>query len=258
VSTETQHTTIYDVGEADFEQRVLERSRELPVVVDFWADWCGPCKQLTPALERAATARAGKVELAKVDVDQNRTLQAAFRIQSIPAVKAFRDGRVAAEFTGALPPAQVEAFFDSLVPSEADELARSGEEADLRRALELEPTHPDARRALARLLLARGETDDAVRLLEGAAGDFVADGLMARVELARTGDLPGSLAQAFEAWDRGDHAAALEALQGAFAGETDPDRRDLIRRVMVAIFTELGPDDPLAREHRRRLSSALN
>ena len=121
-----------------------------------------------------------------------------------------------------------------------------------------EPTHPDARRALARLLLARGETDEAVRLLEGAAGDFVADGLMARVELARTGDLPGPLAEAFEAWDRGDHAAALEALQGAFAAETDPDRRDLIRRVMVAIFTELGPDDPLAREHRRRLSSALN
>ena len=138
-------------------------------------------------LERAATARAGKVELAKVDVDQNRSLQAAFRIQGIPAVKAFRDGRVAAEFTGALPPAQVETFFDSLVPSEADELVRSGEEADLRRALELQPTHPDARRALARLLLARGETDEAVRLLEGAAGDFVADGLMARVELARTG-----------------------------------------------------------------------
>ena len=258
MSTETQHTTIYDVGEADFEQRVLERSRALPVVVDFWADWCGPCKQLTPVLERAATARAGKVELAKVDVDQNRSLQAAFRIQGIPAVKAFRDGRVAAEFTGALPPAQVETFFDSLVPSEADELVRSGEEADLRRALELEPAHPDARRALARLLLARGETDEAVRLLEGAAGDFVADGLMARVELARTGDLPGPLAEAFEAWDRGDHAAALEALQGAFAAETDPDRRDLIRRVMVAIFTELGPDDPLAREHRRRLSSALN
>jgi putative thioredoxin len=258
VSTETSNTTIYDVDEADFQQRVLERSRELPVVVDFWADWCGPCKQLTPALERAATARAGKVELAKVDVDRNRGLQAAFRIQGIPAVKAFRDGRVAAEFTGALPPAQVESFFDSLVPSEADELARSGEEADLRRALELDPSHPDARRALGRLLLARGDTEEAERLLEGAAGDFVAQGLLARVELARGGDLPGPLTEAFEAWDRGDRAAALEALQGAFAAETDPERRDLIRRVMVAIFTELGPDDPLAREHRRRLSSALN
>jgi putative thioredoxin len=258
VSTETQHTTIYDVGEADFQQRVLERSRELPVVVDFWADWCGPCKQLTPVLERAATARAGKVELAKVDVDQNRGLQTAFRIQGIPAVKAFRDGRVAAEFTGAQPPAQVEQFFDSLVPSEADELARSGEEADLRRALELDPSHPDARRALGRLLLGRGETDEAVRLLEGAPGDFLADGLIGRVELTRAGDLPGSLAEAFDAWDRDDRAAALEALQTALAAETDSARRDLIRRVMVGIFTELGPDDPLAREHRRRLSSALN
>jgi putative thioredoxin len=258
VSTETQHPTIYDVTEADFEQRVLERSRELPVVVDFWADWCGPCKQLTPVLESAATARAGKVELAKVDVDANRRLQAAFRIQGIPAVKAFRDGRLAAEFTGAQPPAQVERFFDSLVPSEADELARSGEEADLRRALELEPNHADARRALGRLLLARGDTDEAVSLLEGAAGDFLADGLVARVELTRAGELPGPLAEAFEAWDRGDHSAALEALQSAFAAEADPARRDLVRRVMVGIFTELGPDDPLAREHRRRLSSALN
>src|SRR3954454_4322191 len=164
MATEPKGPSIYDVGEADFERRVLERSRELPVVVDFWADWCGPCKQLTPLLERAATARAGKVELAKVDVDQNRGLQSAFRIQGIPAVKAFRDGRMAAEFTGALPPAQVERFFDSLVPSEADDLAGSGEEDDLRRALELEPAHRDARRALARLLLARGETDEAVTL----------------------------------------------------------------------------------------------
>src|SRR6185503_10483328 len=234
---------IYDVDEADFQQRVLERSRELPVVVDFWADWCGPCKQLTPVLERAAAARAGKVELAKVDVDANRRLQAAFRIQGIPAVKAFRDGRVAAEFTGALPPARVEAFFDSLVPSEADELARSGEEADLRRALELDPAQRDARLALARLLLGREDTDEAVSLLEGAPGDFEADGLLARVELARGSDgsrdptgaprgdsPPAALADGFGAWDQGDYAASLDALQSAFATEADPARRDLIRR----------------------------
>jgi putative thioredoxin len=254
VSAEAENGTVFDVDEAEFEQRVLERSKEVPVVVDFWADWCGPCKQLTPALERAAEARAGRVELAKVDVEKNPQLQAAFRIQGIPSVKAFRDGRVAAEFTGAIPPAEVERFFDGLVPSEADELVASGDEQDLRRALELDPNHPTARRELGKLLLRRGETDEATELLSGAPGDFVADGLLARAALAGDDDL----AAAFEAWDEGDRAAALERLQEAIQQESDPERRDLIRRLMVGLFTELGPDDPLAREHRRRLSSALN
>jgi putative thioredoxin len=254
VSAEAQNGAVFDVDEHDFEQRVLERSKEVPVVVDFWADWCGPCKQLTPVLERAAGARAGRVELAKVDVEKNPQLQAAFRIQGIPSVKAFRDGRVAAEFTGAIPPAEVERFFDGLVPSAADELVRSGEEQDLRRALELDPNHQAARRELGKLLLRRGETGEATELLQGAPGDFVADGLLARAALA--GD--DELAAAFEAWDEGDRAAALERLQEAIQQDADPERRDLIRRLMVALFTELGPDDPLAREHRRRLSSALN
>jgi putative thioredoxin len=242
---------IFDVDEAQFEQRVLERSRSLPVVVDFWADWCGPCKQLTPALERAASARSGRVELAKLDVDANQRLAAAFSIQGIPAVKAFRDGRVAAEFTGAVPPAEVERFFDSLLPSEADELVDSGDEAGLRRALELDPGHAVARRELGRILLRRGETEEAIELLEGARGDFVADGLAARARLSGEEDL----AAAFEAWDAGDASGALERLQDALP---DPERQDLIRRVMVAIFTELGADHPLAREHRRRLSASLN
>ena len=244
-------TAVYDVDEADFEQRVIARSSELPVVVDFWADWCGPCKQLTPVLERAVAARAGKVELAKVDVDRNPRLQAMFGIQGIPAVKAFRDGRVASEFTGALPPAQVETFFDELVPSEADELAQSGDEESLRRALVLDPNHVTARRELGKLLLRRGNADEALTLLESVPGDFVADGLVARAQLTDDPDLRS----AFEAWDAGDPATALERLQDALA---DPERRDLVRRVMVAIFTELGPDHPLAREHRRRLSAALN
>ena len=244
---------IYDVDEAEFEQRVIERSRELPVVVDFWADWCQPCKQLTPALERAATARAGKVELAKVDVDRNARLQASFRIQGIPAVKAFRDGRVASEFTGALPPAEVERFFDALVPSEADELVEGGGEPELRRALELDPAHATARRELGRMLVVRGDTEEAVELLEGAPGDFVATGLVARTRL--TGD--ADLDRAFTAWDDGDPETALELLQQALAVAA-PDRRNEIRAVMVAIFTELGAEHPLAREHRRRLSAALN
>ena len=242
---------IFDVDEAQFEQRVLERSRSVPVVVDFWADWCGPCKQLTPALERAASARSGRVELAKLDVDANQGLATAFRIQGIPAVKAFRDGRVAAEFTGAIPPAEVERFFDSLLPSEADELVDGGDEAALRKALELDPGHAVARRELGRIVLLRGEAEEAIELLEGARGDFVADGLAARARLSGEEDL----AAAFEAWDADDASGALERLQDALP---DPERQDLIRRVMVAIFTELGADHPLAREHRRRLSASLN
>ena len=242
---------IFDVGEADFEQRVLQRSHEVPVVVDFWADWCGPCKQLTPVLERAVGARSGRVELAKLDVDANQRLAALFRIQGIPAVKAFRDGRVASEFTGALPPAEVERFLDALVPSAADELAAHGDEASLRQALERDPGHLVARRELGRLLLRRGEVEAALELLEGAQGDFVAEGLAARARLASDPELE----PAFEAWDEGDHATALERLQAALDG---PARRDQVRRVMVAIFTELGPEHPLAREHRRRLSAALN
>src|SRR6476646_6486904 len=105
----------YDVEERDFEARVVERSTELPVVVDFWAAWCGPCRTLTPALESAIARRDGAVELAKVDVDRNPTLAPSFGVRGIPAVEALRDGQVAAAFTGAVPPAQIDAFLDRLV-----------------------------------------------------------------------------------------------------------------------------------------------
>src|SRR3954468_13453853 len=113
---------VIDVDEATFDEQVLARSSTMPVVVDFWAEWCGPCRALTPLLEQAATAREGKVVLAKVDTDANQQLSGSFGIQGIPAVKAFRDGHVVSEFVGAQPPSAVERFFDALVPSEADEL----------------------------------------------------------------------------------------------------------------------------------------
>jgi putative thioredoxin len=240
-----------EVTDADFEQQVLERSAEVPVLVDFWADWCQPCHMLTPVIEKAVAAHDGQVELAKLDVDSNPATAARFGVRGLPTVKAFRDGNVVDEFTGAQPPAVVERFIDELVPSEADELAESDDEDTLRRAVELDPGHAVARRRLGRLLLRRGETEEALQLLENVPGDFAADGLAARARLAGDPEFDA----AFDAWDRGDFAAALEALQAPLG---DSERRDLVRRVMVAIFTELGADHPLAREYRRRLSAALN
>ncbi len=249
-------TAVFDVGEADFMERVVERSRELPVVVDFWAEWCGPCKALSPALEKAAGAREGKVELAKVDVDQNQALAQSFSVRGIPAVKAFRDGRIVDEFTGALHPSEVERFFDKLVPSEADELASSADdEESFRRALELEPGHAGAAIGLARILIGRGELDEADALLQPLGHDFLASGLAARIALSHD---EGGPEEAFTAWDDGDHERALELLQEALEQAPDQEQRDLLRKVMVAIFTELGPESELASRYRRRLASALN
>ncbi|MEZ5154973.1 MAG: tetratricopeptide repeat protein [Solirubrobacterales bacterium] len=244
---------VHDVSEAGFQKDVLDRSHEVPVVVDFWAEWCGPCRQLGPALEAEAGRRGDDVDLAKVDVDSNQMLASRFGVQGIPAVKAFVDGEVAAEFTGAIPPAQVRTFFDSLVPSEADRLAEAADEASLRRALELDPAQRAAALKLARLLLAAGDGEEARTVLEPFADDFTAAGMLARLDLGD--DDPASPALA--AWDEGDYERALELLQEQIAAATDPERVDVLRRVMVAIFTELGPASELAREHRRRLSLAI-
>jgi putative thioredoxin len=261
-SGEYPSSVVFDVDEADFHQRVVERSRTVPVVVDFWAEWCGPCKSLTPVLEQAAATREGQVDLAKVDVDRNQLLAQAYQVQGIPAVKAFREGQVASEFTGAVPPPEVERFFDALVPSEADRLAGAGDEPSLRRALELDPRHLGAATALGRLLLARGEAAVALEVLEPFTYDFMAAGLAARARLC-AGDEEVTLRleelqPSFEAWDAGDHERALEGLQAALVEARDDAERDLVRRVMVAIFAELGPSHELAREHRRRLAAALN
>jgi len=230
-----------DVTDATFQTAVLERSNQVPVVVDLWAEWCGPCRSLGPILEKVVAETGGTVELAKVDIDHNPQVAASFAVQSIPAVFAIADGKVVDSFIGALPEKSVREFVARLAGpaagSEADDLVALGDEASLRQALELQHDHPGAVLALAELVAARGDGAEALALLtripDTAESRRVA--ALARLGQASTADTEIRL-QALLDRVKEDEAA---------------------RREYLDLLELLGPDDPRTPRFRRELASRL-
>ncbi len=239
-----------DVTEATFQTEVMDRSEEVPVVVDLWAEWCGPCKTLGPIIEQVIDETNGEVVLAKVDVDANPALAQAFQVQGIPAVHALRNGTVVASFQGAQPEAAVRQFVDGLRPSAADReiagLLEAGDEASLRKVIELVPDHAAAIVALAELEVGAGRTDEALALLakvpESAETRRVA-------ALARTG-APAETVAAADG-PLADVEAKLDDLLTRV--KTDEDAR----QEFVDLLELMGPGDPRTAGYRRALSRQL-
>lgn len=233
-----------EVTDATFEREVVARSAEVPVVVDLWAEWCGPCRTLGPILERVVAATDGRVALAKIDVDANPRAAASFAVQSIPAVFALRDGQVVDSFVGALPEPAVTAFVDRLAPpaTEADRLVAAGDEASLRRALELEPGHVAGALALAGIVAARGEADEALALLARLPETAEVRRAVAHV---RVGAQPGAESPGADVESR------LDELLDRVRSD------DEARQAFVDLLEVLGPDDPRTAGYRRALASRL-
>lgn len=230
-----------DVTEATFQTAVLDASHEVPVVVDLWAEWCGPCKTLGPILEKVIDATGGKVVLAKVDVDANPGLSQAFKVQSIPAVYAMKDGQVVDGFMGAYPEASVQEFVDKLLPSAEEnavvDLLAAGDEASLRTALEMEPSNEDVIVALGDLLVADGRGEEALQLLERIPGSERTRKVAAA---ARVGDAADD-----------EHTAALDALLERVKDDDDA------RQQYVDLLELMGAEDPRTGDYRKKLTQRL-
>jgi putative thioredoxin len=230
-----------DVTDATFEREVLDRSEHTPVVVDLWADWCGPCKTLGPIIERVVDATDGAVVLAKVDVDANPNTSAMFQVQGIPAVFALVDRKVVDTFTGAQPEAVVADFVGRLVPSETDErvaeLLEAGDESSLRAALELVADHEAATVALADLLVADGRSEEALSLLERIPESAATRRATA---LARTGGAAHD-----------DPASRLDELIDRVKDD------DTARQEYLDLLEVMGPDDPRTADYRKELTARL-
>ena len=230
-----------DVTDATFQTEVIDKSNTVPVVVDLWATWCGPCRTLGPIIEKVIDDTNGKVALVKVNVDENPAISQAFRVQSIPAVYALKDGQVVDGFIGAYPEQEVRRFVENLMPSEAENLVTAllaaGDEASLRQALELEPGNEDVIVALGELLVARGDGEEALALL----------GRIPETERTRKVAAAARLGAA----PTDGHDEKLNALLPRV--KTD----DEARQEFLDILELMGPDDPRTAQYRRKLTAQL-
>ena len=256
---------VVEVTDANFEEVVIQGSKTRPVVVDLWAEWCGPCKTLGPILEKVAGEREGAFLLAKLDVDANPAVASAFGVQSIPTVVAFRDGEVVTGFVGAYPEPEVNRFVDSILPTQAEviaEEAHAREEAgdldlaeqEYREALAADPDSRDAAVGLARILAERGEDDAARELVRPHLPDPAAERVEAIIRVRTWKDEPHD-STLNEAKALAGHGRWTEALDGLL--EALEEDRDAARAAMLDIFAVLGEDDPLVSDYRRKLTNAL-